>query len=264
MIRIRCPGCERTLTIKDASAGAVKECPACGKKFRVPRAASNSDSVPPATDRKSSRPSSPPDEEEVYEDLEVVAPNPRQADEEEGIQEKPRPSQAGRKSRSVDYEEVDESDDRPRRRKTRKRRKRLLVDKEEGIDVFSWVSPFMFCMAGLVLSWFVLTALALLIPRGTSVLFGTGLCVTISGRIWLLVMASHEDELRNCLIIPFYEIIFIFNYISETWKPCVLYAIGILMLLTAGLLWVIHDVQDEFHHNPAPIHHHHPMEDLDN
>lgn len=263
MIRIQCPGCERTLQIKDTSAGEVKACPACGKKFRVPKAPANSVSVRPAADRKPARPAPPPDEDEVYEDLEVVA-GPAEAEEEEGIQEKPRPSQARKKSRSADYEEVDEPDDRPRRRKTRKRRIRFLEDKEESADVFSWVSPFMLCVAGIFLGWCVLSGLSLFIPQGTGVLIGTGLCVAIAGRIWILFIASQEGDLRNVLIIPFYEIIFVINNIGETWKPCILNVVGILMLITGGILWAIHDAQEDFRPEPVPIHHHHhPLDDLD-
>ncbi len=36
MIRVRCPGCQQKLVVKEATAGAVATCPACKQRFRIP------------------------------------------------------------------------------------------------------------------------------------------------------------------------------------------------------------------------------------
>ena len=36
MIRIRCPGCEKILSVSEAKAGLVATCPACDQLFRIP------------------------------------------------------------------------------------------------------------------------------------------------------------------------------------------------------------------------------------
>src|SRR5258708_4163820 len=37
MIIVKCPKCERKLSVEDAKAGGVSACPDCGQRFRIPQ-----------------------------------------------------------------------------------------------------------------------------------------------------------------------------------------------------------------------------------
>ena len=166
MIRIPCPGCDKTLRIPDAMAGRAVACPQCKHKFRVPEFDEPMESHEDADERISTapptRPGKPrkplPPEEEDDEPLPKIKRSRAEEDEE------------ARDADNLESEPAEEPD-RPRRRGkgSSRRRRRSLSRFEDEDDYGSDKRPH---RGGLILTLGIVSIVLACCPLGGWILGG--------------------------------------------------------------------------------------------
>jgi hypothetical protein len=229
VIQVKCPKCREVVRLDDDLAGGVGTCTECGQKFRVP--------TPKATSQISARPPAAgprPKAEEPEEDEDVLA----EVDEEEDEADtKPKK----RKARRADEDDDEDDEDRPRRRRRRRRPKKWSGELIPGVSMT--VTAFL----AVLLVWLVLAGVAILpVPvvsgAALSGLVLLGLALIVGGRIWLVVLAFHCDQYTGCMVLffPFYSLRFVAENQDDAGKPFLLFLIGILMVISAGVVAAVH------------------------
>ena len=199
MLRLICPGCDKTLAVPDARAGTEATCPACRERFLVPAAP-----PPPA-------PPSPP-----------VRPAPARL----------RVVEAPAESRRVDDAVDDEPEERVRRpRSSGRRRKR---SRKEEHDPTPWYLGFLGVLLGLGVLTALVFVLSLILSAAALLLVFGGWALAFAGSIWFIVEVFREDQTEGlmCMLVPFYPFYYTVTHFAVVKRPLLtnLVGVGIMML----------------------------------
>lgn len=75
-----------------------------------------------------------------------------------------------------------------------------------------------------------------------------GIIIAGVGRIWFLVVAYQESTLWGvcCFFVPFAEVIFFFTHLEDTWRPTVVYILGIVILFGTVFGVAVDTIGDAF------------------
>jgi hypothetical protein len=225
MLRLLCPGCDKTLGVPDALAGKPSTCPACGLRFLVP-ADLEPEPAPPPRPRAAAR-SARADED----DREERPARRRPRDEEDDDE----PVARGRRV----YEDEDDEDyDRPARKSRRKPTRRKS---RSGGGLPDWYRGPLGRLAENAVVTLLLVGLALVSPMaGGGLLAAWGFVVMMAGTIWFLVLAAKEgvDQLLLNLFIPFYSLYYAVSRWDDVKHPVTLYLIGVAQYLVGAFVFL--------------------------
>jgi hypothetical protein len=253
MLRLRCPGCTKALSVPESLAGKMGVCPHCKSKVRVPQLDSPEsdvdvlDELPevPAPASKGRR-SRQEDEVEEVEWEEVSPPSRSRRDDDERITERRRPRDDDREERISERrrprDEEDEDDyDRPRRRRQdddyddepprrrprRRRRPRSSSSTSGGMSGFMIM---LIVLGGLCLVSTVLTLIWPLAGLGTMLMGGL---ITLVGGIMFLVVAFQDDVMQGilCWFVPFYSLYYLITHWDEEKGPFIIQMAGVFIYL---------------------------------
>ncbi len=201
MLRLICPGCDKTLAVPDARAGTEGTCPACRERFLIPAA------PPPAPP--------PPPVRPVAARLRVVV--------------------APAESSPLDREEDDEFEERVRRPKSpgRRRKRSRKADREPS----AWYLGFQGALLGVGVLTASLLVLSLIHWAVAVLLILGGWAVALAGAMWFYVEAFRESPTEGlmCMFMPFYALYYTVTRFAALKRPLLLQLVGVGIQLL-GLL----------------------------
>jgi hypothetical protein len=226
MIRVKCPKCEKRLSVDEDEAGKIGSCPDCGQKFRIPAAkaaAANPDKGRPAKAavakkrpapqaKGAAKPAAPPPSR-PKEDWEEEDSSPYAVKEGEEQTEAARLI-AQDSFRDKEYEQL------------RKKKERALKKEESRKNLAS--------LGGLFLAWIALSGYAYWQPDYAAVPAGIGNLMSTFGAIWLIVLGFKEGALTGLLVwfIPFYDWYFAIKNFDIAGRAFIIKYVGLLIVGT--------------------------------
>ena len=196
VIRLICPGCEKTLKVNETQAGKIITCPACKTRFQVPQPELD-EHPPPKPSRRVT--AAAVDEEEAEE-----KPRRKRHDKEEDDEDKPRRSRR-------DEEEDEEPRPRPR---AKKKKKKLRSRQGGGFAEWGLITQVLVISAAI---WAISFALGFVWPPLMFVALGVGAILTIVGGIMFLIVVIQDDIIQVilCFFVPFYSLFYLITHFDE-------------------------------------------------
>jgi hypothetical protein len=234
MILVKCPKCERKLTVEEAKASGVAACPDCGQRFRIPdREAPLSAKTTPERARASSkkRPASKP-----------VPERPRRPDDDEWLQDstpyevKDEPEASTAPPVELHRPASDDADDyldpstysfdKEYAKQRKKRQKELKKEAARRTVVFVVV---------MLLAWIGAGIYAHYQPDWALIPFASGSLIALAGFVWLLVLAFGESAGSGFLVLflPPYHLYFASKNLDRATRPLILGYVGGFIMVTA-------------------------------
>ena len=238
MILVKCPKCERKLSVQDSKAGGVAACPDCGQRFRIrdpetppspkptaDRARGSSKKRPARAEQPASRPVPQrprrPEDEWLYEDS-----SPYEVKDEPEAAATPPMEFRSLSSGDDDLDPSTYSFDKEYAKQRKKRQKEL---KKEG------VRRTVLFLVVMLMVWIGSGIYAHYQPEWALIPFASGSLIALVGMIWLLVLAFGESAGSGflVLILPPYHLYFASKNIDRAARPLVLGYIGGFIIVTA-------------------------------
>jgi len=246
MIRVKCPKCEKTLSVDDSKAGGVGSCPACGQRFRIPGVKAEKSAAPRPSQTKAAvrRDRPAPSKVANPKSPKPAARPPKEAWEEEDsspyTMENPIEQPVSLIKQRLDdeddgYADLDDMGLDPeyvRRRKAKKR-------KQDEAVLFLGASHFATLIIGLFIVWIVLGTLTFFLPK---VVYGfdmVGVLVWLAASVWFLVVAFQDDGAAGgllCMFVPFYGFYYLIAHWEREHKPFFLNLTGLFFQVTGILV----------------------------
>jgi len=242
MIRVKCPKCEKTLSIDDSKAGGVGSCPGCGQKFRIPGVKAEKSAAPRPSQTKAAvrRDRPAPSKVANPKSPKPAASPPKEAWEEEDsspyTMEKPIEQPVSLIKQRLDeedegYDDLDDMGLDPeyvRRRKAKKR-------KHDDAVLFLGASHFATLIIGLFIVWIVLGTVTFFVPLVAVGFYIVGSMVGLAAFIWFLVVAFQDDGALPgllCIFLPFYWLYYLITHWEREHKPFFLNLMAVLFQVT--------------------------------
>jgi hypothetical protein len=122
-----------------------------------------------------------------------------------------------------------------RRRLDRKRSENPVVEYWNRFrDYFGAIG---FVLIGVAALWLFGMCLTVAFPPSLILMLALGIGLCVTGHIWLLVIAFQDSPTTGmlCIFIGLYLWIFALMNIGETWKPLLLYVLGIFVMITGAV-----------------------------
>ena len=218
MIRIPCPGCDKTLRMPDSLTGRTVACPQCKTKFRVPPLGATQDADEQAEAAPSKTPTArkpgkmrPPVEAESQR---PVKRSQKLLEEEEleeldNLEEIEEPAKKKLRGRRAD----DEADrEEQHHRPSRKRKKKLRAKgANRWVEWWAGLSPFGKFIGGAVAACVVLALLSVFFPPLALIPMVLAVAMVLIGQ-WMLIVAAFQDSAAvglAYLIVPLFPLYFI-------------------------------------------------------
>jgi hypothetical protein len=239
MMRFRCPNCKNVLEVSKPTEALL--CPTCEKWCRIP-----SPKKAPAEDfeildvvevkeeaARSRRPARRAEPEEVLDVVEVPE-EPRRSRRDAVTDRVPAKRRREEEVEDVQFEIVEEGEEReerPRKRK-RRRKKRRGSNAVAGIDL-DWVSPSLILLIVFGVPGLLLCVLAAIFVNPV---IGLALLLYLGGTLWFVIIAVEDGWVTAlCVIfVPFYSWYYLFNNWERVGLPFVLQLIGYIVLFVAS------------------------------
>ncbi|HEY3789330.1 MAG TPA: hypothetical protein VGL71_10770 [Urbifossiella sp.] len=238
MIRLICPGCDKTLQVNDNLAGRAVACPSCKTKFQVPQAEPPDDEPPsrkpaPPPRNTTTKPSSeadrdPPRRKPRDDDDDDDRPRSRRRDNDEDDEDDDRPR---RRRRDLDDDDDDDDDDRPRSR-AKKKKKRRARSGGDGGGFSSWsISSKVVSISAAFC--FVCLLFSFLWPPIFFAALGLSYILMFAGGIGMLIVAFNDDVMQGilCLLVPFYSLYYLITHFEECKQPFLIQIGGLLLMM---------------------------------
>ncbi len=250
MIRIRCPGCEKILSVSEAKAGLVATCPACDQLFRIPTPRPQKRTEPDADSPADEKARRSPVKQSVAQPKGEAAPRDGHAGEPDEppfrMQSEPQAPAGSKKRAPAEDEEEDEPP--AAVKKPVKRRKKLKRKKRKPSDEITTTQVLVTVTGAMLFIWAGVTALLYFVPKSSFIIFLLARVACGLSVIGVRYVARQEGLGKWFMVvfIPFYDIYFAIRYPKEAAGVVVAQYFFVLILATVWFISIRKDLA------PAP------------